>query len=77
MPSTGPPARISGREAQHALRNHFERLLGSELQELIRLAEAALVALDKPGTRGLHRKIDSGFSAAVRTCGALRLVDTG
>lgn len=46
-------------------RHHFESVLGTALSELIPLIEAAVLALDKPGTRALRRKIDGQFHFVV------------
>lgn len=54
------------------LRDHFEAHLGKDLRDLIPLIEAALVVLDKPGTRALRSKIDKGFHCVVWGYGTVR-----
>lgn len=50
---------------------HTLDLLGETLRDLAPLVAAAVKALDKPGTRGLRRKLDSEFSHALGHYGTL------
>ena len=47
-------------------------LMGKTLHDLAPLVLAAVTALDKPGTRGLRRKLDGEFHFLVGHYGALR-----
>jgi len=46
------------------------RSLGDDLRELVPLITEAVLALDKPGSRALRRKIDSAFNSAVHSYNA-------
>lgn len=51
---------------------HTLDLLGETLRDLAPLVAAAVEALDKPGTRGLRRKLDGEFHFLVRGYGTLQ-----
>lgn len=50
---------------------HTLDLMGKTLRDLAPLVAAAVQALDKPGTRGLRRKLDGEFHFLVRGYGTL------
>lgn len=52
-------------------RDEFQRQLGDYLRELSPLAEAAVQALDKPGTRALRRKLDAQVHMVVHIYGTM------
>lgn len=55
---------------------HTLDLLGETLRDLAPLVAAAVQALDRPGTRGLRRKLDSEFHYALCHYGTLRRMET-
>lgn len=55
---------------------HTLDLLGETLRDLAPLVAAAVQALDKPGTRGLRRKLDGEFHFAMVHYGTLRRMET-
>ena len=54
---------------------HDLDLLGEALRDLAPLVAAAVQALDKPGTRGLRRKLDREFHYALGHYGTLRRME--
>lgn len=52
-------------------RDEFQRQLSGYLRELVPLAEAAVQALDKPGTRALRRKLDAQLHMVVHVYGTM------
>lgn len=55
---------------------HTLGLLGETLRDLAPLVAAAVQALDKPGTRGLRRKLDREFHYALGHFGTMRRMET-
>ena len=55
---------------------HTLDLLGETLRDLAPLVAAAVHALDKPGTRGLRRKLDGEFHYALGHYGTMRRMET-